>query len=101
MTAGTAAAAAAGVGSGNWHLRGPLQGLEPGDVGDPGRINAVAFDPADAKTIYIGTPLGGLWRTQDGGASWTSLTDGLPMVGFTDTAVDPFIPPPTFCPAGD
>jgi hypothetical protein len=96
-----AAAAAAGVGSGNWHLMGPLQGLEPGDIGDPGRINAVAFDPADVKTIYIGTPLGGLWRTQDGGASWTSLTDGLPMIGITDIAVDPLTPRTVYLLTGD
>jgi photosystem II stability/assembly factor-like uncharacterized protein len=101
MSAGTAASVAAGVGSGNWHLMGPLQGLEPGDVGDPGRINAVAFDPADARTIYIGSPLGGLWRTQDGGASWTSLTDGLPMIGVTDIAVDPLMPATIYLLTGD
>jgi photosystem II stability/assembly factor-like uncharacterized protein len=83
------AAVTAGIGTGNWRLMGPLQSLEQADAGDAGRVNVVAFDPADAMTIYMGTPLGGLWRTQDGGATWTSLTDGLPMIAVTDIAVDP------------
>jgi photosystem II stability/assembly factor-like uncharacterized protein len=40
-----------------------------------GRINALAADPSDANTIYIATPGGGVWKTSDGGTTWTPLTD--------------------------
>jgi photosystem II stability/assembly factor-like uncharacterized protein len=95
------AALAAGVGTGNWRLMGPLQSVQQADTGDAGRVNIVAFHPSDANTIYMGTPLGGLWRTQDAGASWTSLTDGLPMVAITDIAIDPLEPTTLYLLTGD
>ena len=49
----------------------------------------------------MGTPLGGLWRTQDAGATWTSLTDGLPMLAVTDIAVDPLEPATLYLLTGD
>src|SRR5262249_16466581 len=95
------AALAAGVGTGNWQLMGPLQSVQPADAGDAGRVNMVVFHPSDANTIYMGTPLGGLWRTRDAGASWTSLTDGLPMPALTDVAVDPLEPATLYLLTGD
>ena len=40
-----------------------------------GRITAVAAHPTDVNTIYIAAAGGGVWRTADGGTSWTPLTD--------------------------
>src|SRR6266446_3089102 len=33
-----------------------------------GRVTAVAIDPADPNTAYVGTAQGGLYQTRDGGA---------------------------------
>jgi hypothetical protein len=42
-----------------------------------GRVSAIAVDPCDVngETAYAGSANGGVWKTTNGGASWTSLTD--------------------------
>ena len=40
-----------------------------------GRITAVAAHPTDANIIYIAAAGGGVWRTANGGTTWTPLTD--------------------------
>ena len=44
-------------------------------------VNALAIDPANAKVVYAATDTGfnaGVWRSADGGATWTQSTTGLP-----------------------
>lgn len=57
-----------------------------------GRVTAVAAHPASASIIYIGGDSGGIWRTTDGGATWTSLTDTLPVPAIQSIAIDPVNP---------
>jgi photosystem II stability/assembly factor-like uncharacterized protein len=38
-----------------------------------GRINALAVDPADPRTIFAGSELGGIFETVDGGGHWTHV----------------------------
>ena len=40
-----------------------------------GQVNAIAVDPRDANVLYIGASEGGVWKTSNGGATWTPLTD--------------------------
>jgi photosystem II stability/assembly factor-like uncharacterized protein len=40
-----------------------------------GLVSAIAVNPANSNLIYIGTIGGGLWRSADGGASWSPLFD--------------------------
>lgn len=40
-----------------------------------GRVTAVAVHPTDAKQWLVGAAQGGIWRTADGGRTWSSLTD--------------------------
>src|SRR5262249_22870826 len=42
-----------------------------------GRVTGIASDVIDANTIYIATASGGVWKTINGGSSWTPLTDNL------------------------
>jgi photosystem II stability/assembly factor-like uncharacterized protein len=97
--AARAAADAAGIGTGNWHAVVPKDPQREG--GDVGRINAIAFDPTDPKTMYAGSPGGGLWRTKDGGDSWHILTEQLPMLTVSDVAVDPRHPDTIYILTGD
>lgn len=45
-----------------------------------GRANAVAFDPGDRKTFFLGAAGGGVWKTRDGGETWQPLADGWPLM---------------------
>ena len=74
--------------AGNWSLIGPTSTI-PID-GGAGRLNFVRFEPGNPNTIYVGSPAGGLWKTTDGGQTWSTNTDKLAQViGCTDLAIDP------------
>lgn len=57
-----------------------------------GRITAITFHPnyngTTNQTVYIGAAVGGVWRTTDNGASWTSLTDAEDTLAIGDIAID-------------
>jgi hypothetical protein len=40
-----------------------------------GQANVVAVDPRNAQVLYLGTAEGGVWKTANGGQSWTPMTD--------------------------
>lgn len=54
-----------------------------------GRIAAVVTSPTDANKYYIGGADGGVWKTLNGGVSWTPLTDDMPSAAIGALAVDP------------
>ncbi|OYT68210.1 MAG: hypothetical protein CFK48_12420, partial [Armatimonadetes bacterium CP1_7O] len=63
-----------------WEFVGPRNTSPPhranfGASAVSGRVNAVAYDPVNSNVYYIGAPQGGVWKTTDGGATWTPLTD--------------------------
>ncbi len=59
----------------NWVERGP------GNFG--GRTRSVVVHPNDANTWWAGSVGGGIWKTNDAGASWRSVTDDLPVLSVT------------------
>ncbi len=62
-------------------LGGALTGL--------GRVNAVAVDPNNPDTWYLGAPAGGIWKSTDAGSSWVSLFDNFLQIGVSGIAIDP------------
>lgn len=60
-------------------------------VFDASPISAIEVAPADTNVIYVGTENGGVFRTDDGGATWSAnLRDGvLPGVAVTRIATAP------------
>jgi PKD repeat protein len=72
--------------SSNWTFSGPTGA--PTGAG-AGRVNFVRFDPTNSSTIYVGAPAGGLWKSTNGGGTWSSGTDFLTVIGVTDIAIDP------------
>src|ERR1700720_1466486 len=40
-----------------------------------GRVSAIAVDPSNPRVAYVGTAQGGLYRTLNGGITWTQLMD--------------------------
>jgi photosystem II stability/assembly factor-like uncharacterized protein len=92
------APAAGGIGNGNWK---PLRPTQEHRGPDAGRINILAFDPVDNSTIYAGSPAGGLFRSQDNGRNWTSLSDTQSNLAITDIAIDPTSPRTIYILTGD
>ncbi len=77
--------------SGNWNVVGPVS-LPVNNTSQPngmGRINSIAFDPVSSTTFYIGSPSGGLWKTTDGGSTWTVLISNLPTLGVSSILIHP------------
>jgi hypothetical protein len=59
---------------------------------DNGLVSAIAINPNDANIIYLGAAGGGVWRTIDGGASWTPIFDRQISLGIGEPgaiAIDP------------
>jgi photosystem II stability/assembly factor-like uncharacterized protein len=54
-----------------------------------GRVTAIAPHPSDTATAYIGTAVGGVWKTTDGGTNWTELFDAKPSLAIGALAIDP------------
>ncbi len=54
-----------------------------------GRVTALAPHPTDGNTIYLGAAQGGVWKTTDGGANWTPLTDNQASLAIGALAVAP------------
>ncbi len=69
---------------GHWEELGPLfppEGANKRQLG-VGRINSVSFDPSNALRMFVCSPSGGMWYSEDGGENWTNGgTDGLPVAG--------------------
>jgi len=72
-----------------WSLVGETAYTYTSGLEGKGRVNAIAVDPNNPDIIYVGAPAGGLWKTTDGGQTWTPLTDNMPFAGVSAIAIDP------------
>ncbi len=64
-----------------WEERGPT------NIG--ARVSDIAFDPTDPNVIYAAMASGGVFRSTDGGYTWTPISDDLPVITIGAIAVDP------------
>lgn len=88
-----------GDSSSKWSPIGPF--TTNGAYDGMGRINCIAFHPADPNTFWVGSPSGGLWKTTDYGASWTTNFDNSPVLGVSDIVIDPDNPSVMYIATGD
>ncbi len=54
-------------------------------------MHVIAFAPSNSQTVWVGND-GGVWRSTDGGATWTNRNTNLATLQFTGIAVDPTNP---------
>jgi len=73
----------------NWTALGPTGTITNGDWGGAGRVNFLRFDPVNPSNMWVVSPLGGLWKSTNGGQTWTTNTDFLPVIGCSDVAINP------------
>lgn len=79
--AGIARPAPAVAGGTNWAPLGPSVVSDGQAVGEPpvaGRIPGIAVAPG-GLIVYVASANGGVFRSDDGGVSWTSLMDGFDL----------------------
>ncbi|MBA2610692.1 MAG: T9SS type A sorting domain-containing protein [Bacteroidetes bacterium] len=89
--------------SATWVPVGPMgapTGLVGGLPRKAGRDNFLTFHPTNPSTIYAGAAGGGLWETNNGGTSWTTNTDNLPVTAISDLVIDPTNPNNMFLATG-
>ena len=66
-----------------------------------GRVTAIAIHPTDPNTVYVGTANGGIFRTTDGGASWTAIFDAASSLAIGALALAPSSPTTLFVGTGE
>jgi len=75
----------------SWQPLGPspmnMQGWLMGRVA--GRVSALAVNPSNEQTVYVGTASGGLWKSVDGGSFWSPLFDTVGTETIGAVALDP------------
>ncbi|HVG89890.1 MAG TPA: hypothetical protein VNB54_00230, partial [Alphaproteobacteria bacterium] len=57
-----------------------------------GRVTVIAVHPTNENIVYVGTAQGGLYRSLNGGATWTALTDNALSLAIGSIAIDPLDP---------
>jgi photosystem II stability/assembly factor-like uncharacterized protein len=57
-----------------------------------GRIGGLAVDPRNQNVIYVGGAQGGVWKSTDGGLTWTALTDDQPSLAIGSIVLAPSNP---------
>lgn len=61
--------------------------LGPGNIG--GRTRAILIDPQDTNVMYAAGVSGGVWKTTNGGQSWTPIADMISNITVSSMAMDP------------
>ena len=57
-----------------------------------GRVTCIAIHPSDPNTVYVGTAQGGVYRTLDGGTTWTAIFDNAQSLAIGALALAPSDP---------
>jgi len=93
----------------NWQVR---SGFEPADLSRSswtnrgpqnvsGRTRALVIHPTDSNTIWAGSVSGGVWKTTNGGLTWTPLDDFMANLSANCLAIDPSNPNVLYCGTGE
>jgi len=79
--------------SGNW------EALGPGNIG--GRTRTLVIHPVHPGIIYAGGVSGGVWKTLDGGASWSPVADAMTNIAVNSLVMDPTNPRTLYAGTGE
>jgi photosystem II stability/assembly factor-like uncharacterized protein len=68
-----------------WKPLGPSDAIGGTNMG---RVTCIEFDPKNVKIIYACGADGGIWKTTDGGGTWSPKFDSQPTLSTGDIAID-------------
>ena len=77
-----------------WHFNGTRWEQRSGPEDDEDHrlldvhTNAIVVDPDDSSHLYVGADIG-IWRSTDGGVTWSTFSGGLPDAAVIDLALHP------------
>jgi hypothetical protein len=71
------------------------------DVPVSGRVTTVVVDPTNSSKVYLGTAQGGVWRSLNGGTSWTSIFDSAQSLAIGALALAPSDPTKLYVGTGE
>lgn len=66
-----------------------------------GRTTAIAVHPTNPDIVYVGTAQGGLYRSTDGGTTWTTMMDSALSLAIGAVAVAPSQPDTVYVGTGE
>ena len=73
--------------------------LGPGNIG--GRTRSILIHPTTPDTMWAGSVGGGIWRTDDGGGSWSPVDDFMANLAVTSMVMDPNNPDLMYAATGE
>lgn len=82
-----------------WEQDGPIYNSDDRD--GIGRFDAIAFHPTNPNIIFAGATSGGIFKTTNGGTSWTALSGYLPSLAVAALVVHPSNPNIIYAFSGD
>ncbi len=79
----------ANTNSGFWTFVGPYTTTWANNTGSKGigRVDRLAINPANTNVLVAATPAGGLWKTNDGGLNWFSISSNIPNCGISGVVI--------------
>ncbi|HEX8115923.1 MAG TPA: hypothetical protein VF521_01500, partial [Pyrinomonadaceae bacterium] len=66
-----------------------------------GRVTAIAVHPNNSSIAYVGTAQGGVYRTTDGGQTWTAIFDNAQTLAVGSIAIAPSQPSTIYVGTGE
>ncbi len=66
-----------------------------------GRVRGLDVHPTNSNIVYAGAASGGIWKTTDGGSSWSNVADNLASLTYGAIAIDPNNPNTVYAGAGE
>lgn len=70
-------------------------------TGASGRVISIAIHPTDPDIVYVGAAQGGLYRTTNGGTTWTPLMDEANSLAINTIAIAPSDPETVYVGTGE
>ena len=87
--------------AGMWQPLGPSPIPVSATTAYSGRVSAIAVHPTNPNIVYVGTAQGGLYRSLNGGTTWTPLLDGAFSLAIGSVAIAPSSPSTVFVGTGE